>query len=298
MRVTQSMLASNFLNNLSKNYQKMATYQEQLSSGKKINKLSDDPLSAMKGIEYRRTVSQVQQFESNFSEANTWTETTNDALSEANSVMQQIRDLTVQASSTGTLTDTDRSAIADEVEQLRDQLVTIANTKVGDKYIFNGTDTVDKPIDVDINTVGTTATLNINNQPVQIELSKGIYLQVNADGSKAFSNDLFSDLNSLLSDLKSDQPSQPLDSYLSKIDDHINAILSELSLTGARSNRIELMQDRVTQQETTSTELMSNNEDADITEIYTDYSVQQSVYEAALKIGAQVMQPTLLDFLK
>ncbi|WP_025727194.1 flagellar hook-associated protein FlgL [Heyndrickxia ginsengihumi] len=298
MRVTQSMLASNFLNNLSKNYQKMATYQEQLSSGKKINKLSDDPLSAMKGIEYRRTVSQVQQFESNFSEANTWTETTNDALSEANSVMQQIRDLTVQASSTGTLTDTDRSAIADEVEQLRDQLVTIANTKVGDKYIFNGTDTVDKPIDVDISTVGTTSTLNINNQPVQIELSKGIYLQVNSDGSKAFSNDLFSDLNSLLSDLKSDQPSQPLDSYLSKIDDHTNAILSELSLTGARSNRIEMMQDRVTQQETTSTELMSNNEDADITEIYTDYSVQQSVYEAALKIGAQVMQPTLLDFLK
>ncbi|MGG3693185.1 flagellar hook-associated protein FlgL [Heyndrickxia ginsengihumi] len=298
MRVTQSMLASNFLNNLSKNYQKMATYQEQLSSGKKINKLSDDPLSAMKGIEYRRTVSQVQQFESNFSEANTWTETTNDALSEANSVMQQIRDLTVQASSSGTLTDTDRSAIADEIEQLRDQLVTVANTKVGDKYIFNGTDTVDKPIDVDISTVGTTSTLNINNQPVQIELSKGIYLQVNADGSKAFSNDLFSDLNSLLSDLKSDQPSQSLDSYLTKIDDHTNAILSQLSITGARSNRIEMMQDRVTQQETTSTELMSNNEDADITEIYTDYSVQQSVYEAALKIGAQVMQPTLLDFLK
>ncbi|WP_018665148.1 flagellar hook-associated protein FlgL [Heyndrickxia acidiproducens] len=297
MRVTQSMLANNFLSNLNTSYSKLAKYQEQLSSGKKINKLSDDPLSAMKGIAYRRTVAQVKQYEDNFSEASTWIETTNDALDETNQVLQRIRELTVEGS-TGTKTPTDRQSIADEVEQLRGQLVDIANTKVNDKYIFNGTDTTEKTITSDVTTPAGIAALNINSNPVKMELSKGIYLQVNADGSQVFSKDLFTDLNNLISDLNAGTSATGFGSYLGKLDTHIDNALSELSKTGARSNRLDLMKDRVTQQKTTATEIMSNNEDVDIDKVYTDFSVASGAYEAALKVGAQVIQPTLLDFLR
>lgn len=297
MRITQSMLARNFLNNLNTSYSKLAKYQEQLASGKKINKLSDDPLSAMKGISYRRTVAQVKQYEDNFSEASTWIETTNDALDEANQVLQRIRELVVEGS-TDTETPSDRQSIADEVEQLRDQLVDIANTKVNDKYIFNGTNTTEKPISTDISTFDGSTTLGINNNPVKIELSKGIYLQVNADGSKVFSDDLFKDLNDLISDLNAGTSANGFDRYLDTIDAHIDNVLSELSQTGARSNRLDLMKERVSQQELTATEIMSNNEDVDIDQVYTDFSVASGAYTAALKVGAQVIQPTLLDFLK
>jgi flagellar hook-associated protein 3 FlgL len=291
------MLARNFLNNLNTSYSKLAKYQEQLASGKKINKLSDDPLSAMKGISYRRTVAQVKQYEDNFSEASTWIETTNDALDEANQVLQRIRELVVEGS-TDTETPSDRQSIADEVEQLRDQLVDIANTKVNDKYIFNGTNTTEKPISTDISTFDGSTTLGINNNPVKIELSKGIYLQVNADGSKVFSDDLFKDLKDLISDLNAGTSANGFDRYLDKIDAHIDNVLSELSQTGARSNRLDLMKERVSQQELTATEIMSNNEDVDIDQVYTDFSVASGAYTAALKVGAQVIQPTLLDFLK
>ena len=297
MRVTQSMLANNFLNNLNTSYSKLAKYQEQLSSGKKINKLSDDPLSAMKGISYRRTVAQVKQYEDNFAEASTWIESTNDGLDEANKVLQRIRELTVEGA-TDTKTPTDRQSIADEVEQLRDQLVNIANTKVNDKYIFNGTSTTEKPISGDISTFDGSTSLGMNTNPVKIELSKGIYLQVNANGANAFSDDLFKDLNHLISDLKSGTSANGFDSYLGKIDGHIDNVLSELSEAGARSNRLDLMKDRVTQQETTATKIMAGNEDVDIDKAYTDFSVASGAYIAALKVGAQVIQPTLLDFLK
>ncbi|MEZ0117215.1 MULTISPECIES: flagellar hook-associated protein FlgL [Heyndrickxia] len=297
MRVTQSMLANNFLNNLNTSYSKLAKYQEQLSSGKKINKLSDDPLSAMKGISYRRTVAQVKQYEDNFAEASTWIESTNDGLDEANKVLQRIRELTVEGA-TDTKTPTDRQSIADEVEQLRDQLVNIANTKVNDKYIFNGTSTTEKPISGDISTFDGSTSLGMNTNPVKIELSKGIYLQVNANGANAFSDDLFKDLNHLISDLKSGTSASGFDSYLGKIDGHIDNVLSELSQAGARSNRLDLMKDRVTQQETTATKIMAGNEDVDIDKAYTDFSVASGAYIAALKVGAQVIQPTLLDFLK
>ncbi|MEC5270190.1 flagellar hook-associated protein FlgL [Heyndrickxia coagulans] len=297
MRVTQSMLANNFLNNLNTSYSKLAKYQEQLSSGKKINKLSDDPLSAMKGISYRRTVAQVKQYEDNFAEASTWIESTNDALDEANQVLQRVRELTVEGA-TDTKTPTDRQSIADEVEQLRDQLVNIANTKVKDKYIFNGTSTTEKPISGDISTFDGSTSLGIHTNPVKIELSKGIYLQVNANGANAFSDDLFKDLNHLISDLKSGTSASGFGSYLDKIDGHIDNVLSELSQAGARSNRLDLMKDRVTQQETTATKIMAGNEDVDVDKAYTDFSVASGAYIAALKVGAQVIQPTLLDFLK
>lgn len=199
---------------------------------------------------------------------------------------------------TDTKTPTDRQSIADEVEQLRDQLVNIANTKVKDKYIFNGTSTKEKPISGDISTFDGSTSLGMNTNPVKIELSNGIYLQVNANGANAFSDDLFKDLNHLISDLKSGTSASGFGSYLDKIDGHIDNVLSELSQAGARRNRLDLMKDRVTQQEITATKIMAGNEDVDVDKAYTDFSVASGAYIAALKVGAQVIQPTLLDFLK
>ena len=68
MRVTQSMLASNSLRNLSDSYLKMGKYQDQLSTGKKITKPSDDPVVAMKGMYYRSDLTSVDQYKRNLSE--------------------------------------------------------------------------------------------------------------------------------------------------------------------------------------------------------------------------------------
>ena len=67
MRITQSMLSNNMLSNLSNNYEKMAQYQDQISSQKKINRPSDDPVVAMKGITYRRNLQEIEQYKRNFS---------------------------------------------------------------------------------------------------------------------------------------------------------------------------------------------------------------------------------------
>ena len=72
MRVTQSMLTNNMLSSLSNSYEKMGKLQDQISSQKKINRPSDDPVVAMKGISYRRNVQEVEQYKRNYSEAYNW----------------------------------------------------------------------------------------------------------------------------------------------------------------------------------------------------------------------------------
>jgi flagellar hook-associated protein 3 FlgL len=300
MRVTQGMLAENMLRNLSASYARLGKYQDQLATGKKINRPSDDPVVAMKGMAYRTNLTEVEQFKRNFSEAHNWIESSDAALDEATQVLQRIRELVVQASN-DTYDASQRASIAQEVQQLTDHLVSIANTKVGDKYIFNGTNTLQQPVDLN-----RTPPVSTNKNEVKFELSQGIYIPVNVDPTKVFSYDsstpgkgLFSDLQSLNKDLNDATKSgKDFSQYLSYIDNHINNFLNARAELGARMNRIELMENRVDQQEVIANRMLSDNEDADIERVITDLKTQESVHRAALGVGARIIQPTLLDFLR
>ncbi|MGX1983405.1 flagellar hook-associated protein 3 FlgL [Thermolongibacillus altinsuensis] len=301
MRVTQGMLTGNMLRNLSASYARLGKYQDQLATGKKINRPSDDPVIAMKGMVYRTNLTEVEQYKRNFSEAYNWIENSDAALDKATQTLQRIRELVVQASN-DTYESSQRAAIAQEVQQLTDHLVSIANTKVGDKYIFNGTDTLTKPVDL---TQASPVTSN-NTSEVKIELSKGIYIPVNVNPTKVFNYDntakgkgLFSDLEFLNNDLNDATKSgKDISQYLGYIDQHINNLLNARAELGARLNRIELMEERIDQQEVIANRILSDNEDADIERVITDLKTQESVHRAALGVGARIIQPTLLDFLR
>jgi flagellar hook-associated protein 3 FlgL len=301
MRVTQEMLATNMLRNLSASYARLGKYQDQLATGKKINRPSDDPVVAMKGMAYRTNLTEVEQFKRNFSEAHNWIENSDAALDEATQVLQRIRELVVQASN-DTYEASQRVAISEEIKQLTEHLASIANTKVGDKYIFNGTDTLKQPVDLS----QTPPVVSQNTDEIKIELSKGIYIPVNVNPTKIFNydntakgNGLFSDLEFLNNDLNDATKSgKDISQYLSYIDQHINNLLSARAELGARMNRIELMEDRVDQQEVIANRMLSDNEDADMERVITDLKTQESVHRAALSVGARIIQPTLLDFLR
>ncbi len=288
MRVTQGMLTNNMLRHLSDSYKKMDKTQEQLSTGKKISRPSDDPVVAMKGMSYRTNLTEVEQFQRNLSEAYNWTESSDSALDEATNVMQRIRELTVQASN-GTYEVSQMQAIGNEVTQLKEHLASIANTQVSGKYIFNGNDTANAPVDLAVNQVST----NINE--VKLELSKGIQVAVNVSPQNVFPSDLFNDISDLESALSS---GSSVNDFLGKLDTHINNIVSERADLGARSNRIELIDDRVSDQEVIANRILSDNEDADMERVITDLKMQESVQRAALSAGARIIQPSLMDFLR
>ncbi|MFB5166822.1 flagellar hook-associated protein FlgL [Parageobacillus toebii] len=301
MRVTQGMLTGNMLRNLSTSYARLGKYQDQLATGKKINRPSDDPVIAMKGMVYRTNLTEVEQFKRNFSEAYNWLENSDAALDKATQALQRIRELVVQASN-DTYEASQRAVISEEIKQLTEHLASIANTKVGDKYIFNGTDTLKQPVDLS----QAPPVVSKNTDEIKIELSKGIYIPVNVNPTKVFNydntakgNGLFSDLEFLNNDLNDATKSgKDISQYLSYIDQHINNLLSARAELGARLNRVELMEERVDQQEVIAHRILSDNEDADIGRVITDLKTQESVHRAALGVGARIIQPTLLDFLR
>ncbi|MCY8857885.1 flagellar hook-associated protein FlgL [Bacillus atrophaeus] len=298
MRVTQGMIQQNSLRYIGSSYAKLDKLQSQVSSGKKISKASDDPIVAMKSLKYNTQLSQVKQYQSNASQAFTWLENTETNITEGIDVLSKVRDLVVQAKN-GQNGEAELKSIGVEVNQLKEQLLNIANTQVNGRYIFNGTNSDSPPV-VD-NGDGTYTIPDADD--VNVNISSNMALKVNSDpksafgGTSASGQNVFEMLESLENALNSGSVDD-MKSTLSDIDQFTDGMSAERSDIGARYNRLELINKRLETQEETATKVLSDNEDVELEEVITDFIAQQSVHRAALAVNAKIVQPTLIDFLK
>jgi len=304
MRVTQSMLTNNMLRNVSKSYEQMGKYQEQLSTGKKIQKPSDDPVVAMRGMNYRSELTEIKQYQRNLNEVHNWMDNSDASMDKATKALQRIRELAVQGSN-GTYEEGQRENIAKEVKQLKQHLTDVANTKVNDKYIFNGTNTTEKPVEfvdgageVVKNPDGSEkVSASTNGNEVKIEVSKGVEIATNVNPTQVFKEGMFDDIDKFINRLEG-TGSGELDDSIADIDKHINNVVNERADLGARMNRVELIEDRLSSQEVITSGTLSENEDAELEKVITELKTQESVHRAALGVGARIIQPSLMDFLR
>ncbi|WP_121663634.1 flagellar hook-associated protein FlgL [Metabacillus litoralis] len=302
MRVTQSMLANNSLRNLSKSYANLGKYQDQLATGKKINRPSDDPVVAIKGMFYRTNLTENEQYQRNLSEAYTWLENSEAGIEQVTEITQRIRELVVQGKN-GSNSPEDLNAIGVEIGQLKEDLIGVANTQVAGRYIFNGEKTLTAPIGDNGFTTDADGkkqyTFTQNTSSYNVEVSKGVQLKVNVNSQNVFSKDLFNVLEELESNLTDGVGIlENGDQILEKLDMHIQTITSERAELGARYNRLELVDSRLSDQEVIANRILSDNEDADIERVITDLTIQESIHRAALSAGSKIIQPTLIDFLR
>ncbi|MYL54004.1 flagellar hook-associated protein FlgL [Pontibacillus yanchengensis] len=288
MRVTQNMLSSNMLRNVSNSYERMGKFQEQLSTGKKISKPSDDPVVAMKGMNYRTELTEIEQYKRNVGEVHNWMDNSDAALDKTTQALQRLRELAVQGSN-GTYEEGQRENIAKEVSQLKDHLKDIGNTKFNNKYIFNGNDTTTKPID--------SSGVSSNSESVNIEVFDGIKIQTNVNPQEVFNQDMFDKIDSFIGKLEGTE-SGDLDESIKDMADLIDNTVNARADLGARMNRVDLIEDRLASQEISATKNLSDAEDADMEKVITNLKTQESVHRAALGVGARIIQPSLMDFLR
>jgi len=263
----------------------------QLQTGKKIDKPSDDPLVAIKGMNYRTEVSRVQQYQRNLNEVENWYDNTDSALDKATSALQRVRELAIQASS-DTNEQGDRESIRMEVEQLKMHLVDVANTNVNDKFIFNGTNTDTPPFNDQGQPTG-----ELNNEPVMIAISDETTLQANLRAEEVFggAEGVFATIDRFITRLEN---GENVEASISDLDEGIDQIINARADLGARMNRLDLIDNRLSEQEILVTRSMSENEDVDYAEAITNLITQESIHRAALAAGSRIIQPSLVDFLR
>ena len=299
-RVTQSILNQNMLNNLQQNNRAMEKYQNQITSGKKVTKPSDNPVTVVRGMTFRSSLNDIDQYKRNADDGLAWLTTTDDALNEVTSVMQRVRELTVKGLN-GTNDPNARDAIAKEINQLKEHLGEIANSQIAGKYIFAGTDIKNPPFTNDPAVAGSSKEFrNTNNETLELQVGQTNIVQINVPGTNVFNNDGNGGIFKVLSDIVTHFNSSdagPSD-HLEKLDSQIDNLLKERSELGARVNRMELSISRLEGLEVSTTGLLSNEEDVDISRAIIDLKSQENVQRAALSVGARIIQTSLVDFLR
>ncbi len=138
MRITNRMMTNNMMNNINKNKINMTALEQQYSTGKKIQRPSEDPIIAVRALKLRTNLSELEQYyEKNIPDAKSWMDVTESALTTVNGILSSINTYCVQGS-TDTLTANDRSAIVENLEQMKQQIYQEGNTNYAGRYVFTG----------------------------------------------------------------------------------------------------------------------------------------------------------------
>ena len=138
MRITNQMMINSSLSNIQVNKNQLNTLSEQLSTQKKINKPSDDPVVAIRALRLRTSLDQVTQYlEKNIPDASSWLSVTEDALDEGYEIVSDLYKYCVQGS-TDSYSESERSTIADSLESLKEAFYSEGDVDYAGRYVFTG----------------------------------------------------------------------------------------------------------------------------------------------------------------
>ena len=292
---------SAFLEDLSRIQSRSERAQRQLSSGLRMNNISDHPDQIGVLLQSRAELASAEQTKSNLSRAKTEVDTAEIAVQSAIKFVERIRVLGAQGL-TGTATPSSRAVIAGEVETLFSHLVSIANTSIDGRYIFAGSADQTPPYAVDL-TVGSGATPYAGgNATRQISDSSGVRLSIAHTGQEIFdsatpSRNAFTAVNSLRTALLANDE-VAISSALAGIGTSLDHLNEQLAFYGSTQNKVA----HVTS--ATDTKILSlkvqigDTEGADLAESILELQNASIHRQAALQAKAQEDRRTVFDFIR
>jgi len=300
MRVTTQMAVDTLVSNLDRSFERITRYQNNLSSGTRLNNLSDDPAAAQRSLALRTELRNFEQFRKNIDDGAGWLQLSEATLNEMESLFVEAGGLAVQGAS-DTYNTQQRQAIADQIDQFLEHTLNLSEARYRGRYIFGGTQTADPPYEAVRDESGTITELRTRadtSGSIEREVSDGIVLQINIPGKELFEGEdsAFGVLIELREALRADDTRQVQSSLgaLSRVREQISA---SRGLVGARVNRMEITRNLIDRVSAEMTAVLSADEDTDLADTILNLRQEQDVFQAALSSGGSVVPQSLMDFI-
>jgi flagellar hook-associated protein 3 FlgL len=295
-RITTGMIQRGVLSDLNRANSRLARTQAKAASGKEITRPSDDPFKTSRALALRTSREGTRQYQRTISDARGWQETAEQALDTITKDVQRVQALVIQGGS-DSMDQESRNGILAEINQIIEGVKQEGNASYRGRYVFGGTKT-----DVPPYPAGSPDAYNGDTQQIFRQVGPGVALPINVTGDRVLGNGADGKLLTVLRDiaghLQSGDTVSLRSADLDGLNKNLDDLLSVRADNGAMSNRLEAADSRLQQIEETETTLLSETEDADIGKTMIDFSSQSAAYQAALKSGANIIQPSLMDFLR
>lgn len=291
-RVTQNMMSQSSLTGLQTGLSKLARIQEQLATGRVINRVSDSPADATSAMRMRSAIAEQQQYARNGQDGLGWLGQIDSTLMAVTDDTRRVRDLALTARNAAT-SPAGREAIAAEIDQIRSSLLSSANTTYVGRPVFGGVTAGAQAYDATGAYVGTPGA-------VQRVVGDGVTVDVQVAGPDVFGTapgTLFDDLTALSAAIRANDGAG-MDTGITALSASMDRITTKLADVGTRYARIEKAIQIAVDAELSMTNSLSEIENTDLPKAMVELQMQEVAYQAALASTARVLQPSLLDFLR
>ena len=293
-RMTQKMMSDRALLGMQTGLDRLAKVQEQLTTGKIINRPSDDPTAATSAMRMRTSVAEQKQYARNANDATAWLNQIDATFSSMTSQVRRARDVALQGANDGAMGPEAREALATEVDQIREGAITTANATYLGRPVFGGVTGGTAAYAADGTWIGVTG------DGVVRTVADGVRIRVDVEGPTAFGtspDSLFDHLDALSTALRAGDTAG-VTGAIDKLTADASRITDVQSSVGARTNRVEQAQQAAGDAELSLTSSLADIENTDLAKATVDLKLQEVAYQAALAATSRVMQPSLLDFLR
>ena len=290
MRVTEGMALRDFLRDLEATRQGMLEAQYKSSTGKRIQRPSDNPTDASDILRLKADKSETDQYERNLEYGRSKLQFTDTAFSSLQDMIERVRFLALSAIGSPAKND----AFSTEVEGLRDQILGTLNSAFQGRYIFGGSDGETQPFQKDASGV---VTYNGNDDVVTLQIGRASRLQTQIPGDQLFGSvDLFAALTDLVGALQTGDTSQ-IDARLKPIESAWESLSINRSRVGNMINVADSRLEELTAMSLARETNLDHIESVNLAEALTEFQSYQNALQSTLAVGARISQLTLLDYL-
>ena len=299
MRVTQNMLTNFSTRALQQSQGKLFKTQEQLSTGNKINRASDDPQGMRKILDYRSSLSQIAQYKENISAGK-------ERVEMAETTLDAVQDLLTQAKETAmdnaTSEFSSRGAAAQNIRGVMEQAMGLANARIGKEYLFAGYLSDAAPFTID---GGYNVTYHGDDNAVYVKTGDTGKVEINTSGSAVFTGASLTDGTNVfdaMRDVAAALESEPMDSTV--LDEAVNRLGKGIEQIQVSRQGISMRYSQLKSSEASLgsldqiiTNRLSNTQKVDTVQAAVELKAQQLAYEAALSTVSRMFDLSLMKFL-
>jgi len=305
VRISTAYQFDKYANNVRGSESKYFDAQNAVMTGKRINKISDDPFGTSVSLNMRSYKSAAKQYSDNLTVAKGVLSYTESALGEMTTSMRNAYSVAIQ-SGTDTMDQSARDALASQIDSIQKQMLELANTQgPSGQYIFAGQDNQNKPFTVTAaagtngQAISSGLYINYNGDDldVTVESGPGQTLAMNTKAQTLFKN-AYAALDQLKIDLQGGNVSSISGVDIQQLKDSMDAMTEERGNVGTKLQSVKNLTDHYTRRIDDLSSTISDVEEVDLSEAIMNYKLAYNAYNAALSVASQGYQLSLLDFMK
>ena len=274
-----------------------------ISSGRRIHRLSDDPIALSDSMRIKRSLSFIEEFKKNIDFTSDWLAETETTLRAMNDSLVRARELAVQMAN-ATQTAETRESAAEEINQIIEHLVAVGNTKYDDRYILSGLNTDTAPFRANTDPVsGQIISVTYQGDDAHFEIPTNFdsNTTVNVNGADIGSevggtNDrIFTALIALRDALLNDDPDE-IRNQMTPLDDALQTVNTQMSKIGSRMNALDAKKAALENIGIDKETLLSSAVDSDFAEAVTNLEKTKMAFEASLKLFGNISELNIVNY--